>query len=137
MHGSFKKMLKESIHESQKCQRNWNLDESISLEDKELILEAATNSPSKQNLNYFKLHVIEDRDLIEKIHENTKGFGPIYKNFDGWKSSTMGIKKFDDLPKNAKKYVLEVEKFIETKISSISTSPERNDTILIEDPFNI
>ena len=62
---------------------------------------------------------------------------PIYKNFDGWKSSTMGIKKFDDLPKNAKKYVLEVEKFIETKISSISTSPERNDTILIEDPFNI
>ena len=62
---------------------------------------------------------------------------PIYKNFDGWKSSTMGIKRFDDLPKNAKKYVLEVEKFIETKISSISTSPERNDTILIEDPFNI
>tara|TARA_B100001057_G_scaffold451128_1_gene493818 strand:+ start:4702 stop:5994 length:1293 start_codon:yes stop_codon:yes gene_type:complete len=62
---------------------------------------------------------------------------PIYKNFDGWKSSTMGIKRFNDLPKNAKKYVLEVEKFIETKISSISTSPERNDTILIEDPFYI
>ena len=38
MHGSFKKMLKESIHESQKCQRNWNLDATISEEDKKLIL---------------------------------------------------------------------------------------------------
>ena len=62
---------------------------------------------------------------------------PIYKTFTGWKSSTKGIKKFDDLPKNAKNYINELEKFVETKISSISTSPERNDTILIEDPFKI
>ena len=62
---------------------------------------------------------------------------PIYKTFKGWKSSTKGIKKFQDLPENAKKYIMELEKFVETKISSISTSPERNDTILIEDPFNI
>tara|TARA_S200000501_G_scaffold358339_1_gene382993 strand:+ start:4272 stop:5564 length:1293 start_codon:yes stop_codon:yes gene_type:complete len=60
---------------------------------------------------------------------------PIYKTFKGWKSSTKGIKKFSDLPKNAKIYIKELERFIETKISSISTSPERNDTILIEDPF--
>ena len=38
---------------------------------------------------------------------------------------------------NAKNYITELEKFVETKISSISTSPERNDTILIQDPFNI
>ena len=61
---------------------------------------------------------------------------PIYKTFKGWKSSTKGIKNFSDLPTNAKNYVSELGKFIETKISSISTSPERNDTILIEDPFN-
>ena len=61
---------------------------------------------------------------------------PIYKTFQGWKSSTKGIKNFKDLPINAKNYVSELGKFIETKISSISTSPERNDTILIEDPFN-
>ncbi len=61
---------------------------------------------------------------------------PIYKIFKGWKSSTKGIKKFDDLPVNAKNYVKELERFIEAKISSISTSPERNDTILIVDPFN-
>ena len=60
---------------------------------------------------------------------------PIYKTFKGWKTSTKGIKKINDLPENAKNYVKELEKFIETKISSISTSPERNDTILVEDPF--
>ena len=60
---------------------------------------------------------------------------PIYKTYEGWKSSTVGCKKFDELPKNAKIYIQDLEKFIQTKISSISTSPERNDTILIEDPF--
>ena len=62
---------------------------------------------------------------------------PIYKSFKGWKSSTKGIKNFEKLPENAKIYIKELEKFIETKVSSISTSPERNDTILIEDPFKI
>ena len=62
---------------------------------------------------------------------------PVYKSFKGWKSSTKGIKDINELPLNAKNYILELEKFIETKISSISTSPERNDTILIEDPFKI
>tara|TARA_Y100000590_G_C15628098_1_gene980128 strand:- start:93 stop:1385 length:1293 start_codon:yes stop_codon:yes gene_type:complete len=61
---------------------------------------------------------------------------PIYKTFKGWNSSTVGIKKFRDLPKNAQIYVKELENFIETKVSSISTSPERKDTILMEDPFN-
>ena len=60
---------------------------------------------------------------------------PIYKKFKGWNCSTKGIKNFDKLPENAKIYIKELEKFIETKVSSISTSPERNDTILIEDPF--
>ena len=62
---------------------------------------------------------------------------PIYKSFKGWKSSTKGIKNFEKLPENAKIYIKELEKFIETKVSSISTSPERNDTILIVDPFKI
>ncbi len=60
---------------------------------------------------------------------------PIYKSYKGWKSSTKGIKDFDKLPVNAKVYIKELEKFIEAKISSISTSPERKDTILIENPF--
>jgi len=82
MHGSFRKMIKETIHESQKCQRNWDLNKQIPEEDKNLIIESATNCPSKQNLNFYKLHVIENREMIEKIHDNTKGFGPIYSDYD-------------------------------------------------------
>ncbi len=62
---------------------------------------------------------------------------PIYKSYKGWKSSTVGIKNFEELPENAKNYIKELESFIDTKISSISTSPERNDTILIQDPFSL
>ena len=61
---------------------------------------------------------------------------PLYKKFEGWETKTQGIKKFDDLPNNAKIYVKAIEEFVETKISSISTSPEREDTILLIDPFN-
>ena len=60
---------------------------------------------------------------------------PIYKSFPGWKVKTQGIRNIVDLPKNAKKYIYSLEDFIGAKICSISTSPERDDTILIEDPF--
>ena len=62
---------------------------------------------------------------------------PIYKSFEGWKKTTKGIKKFDDLPEKAKVYINSLEKFLETKIASISTGPEREDTILIINPFKI
>ena len=62
---------------------------------------------------------------------------PIYKSFPGWKKSTKGVKNMEDLPDKAKNYIYAVEDFIETKVSSISTSPEREDTILIENPFEI
>ena len=62
---------------------------------------------------------------------------PIYKTFDGWKSSTKGIKNIDQLPDNAKKYIYAIEDFIGSKISSISTSPQREDTILLENPFDL
>tara|TARA_B100000700_G_scaffold197765_1_gene217508 strand:+ start:339 stop:1631 length:1293 start_codon:yes stop_codon:yes gene_type:complete len=62
---------------------------------------------------------------------------PIYKTFKGWKSSTKGMKKFEDLPDNAKNYIKELEKFIDTKVSCISTGPERNESILVEDLFSV
>ncbi len=62
---------------------------------------------------------------------------PIYKTFPGWKSSTQGVRNIKDLPEKAKNYIYALEDFIGAKISSISTSPERDDTILIEDPFKI
>ena len=61
---------------------------------------------------------------------------PIYETFPGWKKSTKGIRNIENLPDQAKKYIYALEDFIGAKISSISTSPEREDTILIENPFN-
>ena len=75
-------------------------------------------------------------DYFPAAVEDQLNVKPVYKKFEGWKSKTQGIKRFDDLPEKAKIYVKAIEEFIETKISSISTSPERKDTILIEDPFN-
>ena len=69
--------------------------------------------------------------------EDQLKINPIYKTFKGWKSSTNGIKKIDQLPENAKIYIKAVEEFIGAKISSISTSPERDDTILLENPFEL
>ena len=62
---------------------------------------------------------------------------PIYKTFPGWKTSTKGTKNIETLPENAKKYIYALENFIGAKISSISTSPEREDTILLENPFDL
>ena len=76
-------------------------------------------------------------DYLPASAEDQLKVKPVYKTFKGWKTSTSGIKKFNDLPENAKNYIIALEKFIEIKVSSISTSPERNDTILIENPFDI
>jgi len=74
-------------------------------------------------------------DYLPAAVEDQLKVKPIYKTFDGWKTSTNGIKNFNDLPQNAKKYLIAIEDFIGAKISSISTSPERDDTILVENPF--
>ena len=76
-------------------------------------------------------------DYLPASSEQQLKVKPIYKIFKGWNSSTRGIKQFEKLPKNAQNYIKFIEKFVEAKISTISTSPERNDTILIIDPFNI
>ena len=76
-------------------------------------------------------------DYLPAASEDQFNIKPIYKSFPGWKSKTQGIRNFKDLPDNARKYIHALEDFIEAKISSISTSPERDDTILVEDPFNI
>jgi len=60
---------------------------------------------------------------------------PVYKKFNGWLKNTSGIKKWKDLPKNAKKYISFIKGYCGVKISSISTSPKREDTILLENPF--
>jgi adenylosuccinate synthase len=75
-------------------------------------------------------------DYLPAASEDQFNVKPIYKTFPGWKTKTQGIRNIKDLPDNAKKYIHALEDFIGAGISSISTSPERDDTILIEDPFN-
>ncbi len=60
---------------------------------------------------------------------------PVYKHFDGWLKNTKGIKKWNQLPKKAQQYIKFIKNYCGVKISSISTSPKREDTILLENPF--
>ncbi len=76
-------------------------------------------------------------DYLPATAEDQLKIKPIYKNFPGWKVSTSGCKNIESLPENAVKYIYAIEDFIGAKISSISTSPERDDTILIENPFDL
>jgi len=76
-------------------------------------------------------------DYLPAAVEDQLKIKPIYKTFHGWKTSTNGVKNINDLPENARKYLIAIENFIGAKISSISTSPERDDTILVENPFEI
>lgn len=60
---------------------------------------------------------------------------PIYETMEGWTGSTMGARSSWDLPAQAVKYIRRVEELIRCQVSMISTSPEREDVILIRDPF--
>ncbi len=60
---------------------------------------------------------------------------PIYISLEGWKDSTVGARKWADLPAQAIKYVRQIEELIGAPVALLSTSPEREDTILVTDPF--
>ena len=60
---------------------------------------------------------------------------PIYEEMPGWSESTEGARSWAELPANAIKYVRRVEELIDCPVALLSTSPEREDTILVRDPF--
>ena len=60
---------------------------------------------------------------------------PVYEEMDGWEGSTAGARSWADLPAQAVKYIRRIEELIECPVASVSTSPERDDTILVRDPF--
>ena len=60
---------------------------------------------------------------------------PIYEVLKGWRESTQGARSWADLPAQAIKYVKRLEELIEAPVALLSTSPEREDTILVHDPF--
>ncbi|MFP6814565.1 MAG: adenylosuccinate synthase [Pseudomonadales bacterium] len=60
---------------------------------------------------------------------------PVYEDVPGWKESTVGVQRYQDLPKNAKAYLKRVEETVGAPIDIISTGPDRTETIILKDPF--
>ena len=60
---------------------------------------------------------------------------PIFESFEGWSQSTEGARSWAELPATAVKYVRRIEELIAAPVAMLSTSPEREDTILVHDPF--
>ncbi|MEI6730571.1 MAG: adenylosuccinate synthetase, partial [Pseudomonadota bacterium] len=60
---------------------------------------------------------------------------PIYETIPGWSESTYGAKSWGELPAQAIKYIRRIEELIECQVAMLSTSPKREDTILVRDPF--
>ncbi len=64
------------------------------------------------------------------------GAEPVYESFDGWQQSTRGARSWAELPASTVKYIRRIEELIEAPVALLSTSPEREDTILVQDPFS-
>lgn len=77
----------------------------------------------------------EEIDYFPAVEDAQARVEPIYETMDGWQDSTAGARTWNDLPAQAVKYVRHVEELIGAPVALLSTSPEREDTILVHDPF--
>jgi adenylosuccinate synthase len=74
-------------------------------------------------------------DRLPAAEEAQKNVVPVYETLEGWKATTAGARSWADLPAQAIKYVKYLEELIGCPVALLSTSPEREDTILMKDPF--
>ncbi len=91
-------------------------------------LKKAIFTNSVTDLCITKLDVMDELKQIQVCVEY-KNKEPIYKNFDGWLTSTEGVTEYSQLPENAKKYIEFIEDFTKCNASIISTGPSRDQTI--------
>jgi adenylosuccinate synthase len=77
-----------------------------------------------ERLDYYPASQIDQAEVI-----------PIYETMSGWKETTRGARSWAELPAEAIKYVKRLEELVESTVTLLSTSPERDDTILVNDPF--
>jgi adenylosuccinate synthase len=77
----------------------------------------------------------EKRDYLPADAVEQAALEPVYETIPGWHESTRGARSWAELPANAVKYVRRVEELIGASVALLSTSPEREDTILVHDPF--
>jgi adenylosuccinate synthase len=74
-------------------------------------------------------------DHLPAAHAAQARVTPIYETMEGWSESTAGARSWADLPAQSIKYVKRLEELIEVPVALVSTSPDRDDTILVHDPF--
>jgi adenylosuccinate synthase len=74
-------------------------------------------------------------DYLPAHAADQAGVEPIYEEFEGWSGTTAGARSWNDLPAQAIKYVRRIEELIRCPVALVSTSPQRDDTILVRDPF--
>ncbi len=77
----------------------------------------------------------EQSDYFPSNMADQAAVKPVYETMEGWSESTYGARSWADLPAAAVKYIRHVEELIEAPVALLSTSPEREDTILVRDPF--
>ncbi|MEN2786441.1 adenylosuccinate synthase [Sphingomonas qilianensis] len=77
-----------------------------------------------ETLDYFPAHAADQAKVV-----------PVYETMKGWHESTAGARSWADLPGQAIKYIRRIEELIRCPVALVSTSPEREDTILVRDPF--
>ncbi|WP_137679704.1 adenylosuccinate synthase [Aurantiacibacter suaedae] len=77
----------------------------------------------------------EPIDYLPANAQDQARLEPAYEEIDGWEGTTVGARSWADLPAQAIKYIRRIEELIECPVASVSTSPEREDTILVRDPF--
>jgi len=82
----------------------------------------------------YRLNGIE-LDYFPAHYADQSGVEPIYETLPGWQESTAGARSWADLPAAAIKYIKRIEELIRCPVALVSTSPEREDTILVRDPF--
>lgn len=81
----------------------------------------------------YKEHVIHDFPASLKVLDACK---PIYETLPGWSEDISGVRNFEDLPQNTINYLKRIEALVEVPIQIISVGPERNETIVLENPFH-
>ncbi|MEQ9328823.1 MAG: adenylosuccinate synthase [Rhodospirillales bacterium] len=77
----------------------------------------------------------EEYDYLPAGASRQAAVEPVYESLEGWSESTYGARSWKQLPATAIKYIRRVEELIEAPVALLSTSPERDDTILVTDPF--
>ncbi len=77
----------------------------------------------------------QEIDYLPGTQRDQARVEPVYETMPGWSESTEGARSWADLPATAVKYIRRIEELIETPVALLSTSPERDDTILVHDPF--